>query len=313
MNGNGVDAIYGDPDPLGDICSTAERSQEQLFDRQEHRGPPQRQRASRGAGSRAASTCRSPTPTAPPVRPHHDRRPGPPSPNYIPHHQPFQYYPSTANPMHCRRTSLPPSGNRPGEPPVRQLRLLRGGRRGQPTGRPFVKAPALPRRARGLLQPPRRANLPRRGGELPLEQTPGVAAYRHRHPVRRLGRLVRPPDGAGAERLQHRSGHGDLLLGADRRWTASPTAAVTASGCRMRGDLALDTRQQLRQRPPDQHRPRSPGSSRTTGSAGSGSRAAPSTRSRAACTARGGLLDFRTRPNFRPVILDPITGAVVSS
>ncbi len=28
--------------------------------------------------------------------------------------------------------------------------------------------------------------------------------------------------------------------------------------------------------------------------------------------ARGGLLDFRTRPNFRPVILDPTTGEVVS-
>ena len=28
--------------------------------------------------------------------------------------------------------------------------------------------------------------------------------------------------------------------------------------------------------------------------------------------ARGGLLNFRTRPNFRPVILDPTTGAVVS-
>ena len=29
--------------------------------------------------------------------------------------------------------------------------------------------------------------------------------------------------------------------------------------------------------------------------------------------ARGGLLDFRTRPNFQPVILDPTTGEVVSS
>jgi len=28
--------------------------------------------------------------------------------------------------------------------------------------------------------------------------------------------------------------------------------------------------------------------------------------------ARGGLLNFRTRPNFRPVILDPTTGEVVS-
>ncbi len=28
--------------------------------------------------------------------------------------------------------------------------------------------------------------------------------------------------------------------------------------------------------------------------------------------ARGGLLNFRSRPNFRPVILDPTTGKVVS-
>ena len=28
--------------------------------------------------------------------------------------------------------------------------------------------------------------------------------------------------------------------------------------------------------------------------------------------ARGGLLDFRIKPNFRPVILDPATGEVVS-
>ena len=34
--------------------------------------------------------------------------------------------------------------------------------------------------------------------------------------------------------------------------------------------------------------------------------------SRATCTGRGGLLNFRTRPNFRPVILDPTTGEVVS-
>ena len=29
--------------------------------------------------------------------------------------------------------------------------------------------------------------------------------------------------------------------------------------------------------------------------------------------ARGGLLNFRVRPNFRPVILNPTTGEVVSS
>lgn len=34
----------------------------------------------------------------------HSRRPGKPIPDYIPHHEPFQYFPSTANPHH-----LPPS------------------------------------------------------------------------------------------------------------------------------------------------------------------------------------------------------------
>lgn len=34
----------------------------------------------------------------------HSRRPGKPMPDYVPHHEPFQYFPSTANPHH-----LPPS------------------------------------------------------------------------------------------------------------------------------------------------------------------------------------------------------------
>ena len=58
-------------------------------------------------------------------------------------------------------------------------------------------------------------------------------------------------------------------------------------------------------------RPRSSGSSRTTGCTGT-----PRRRSFDAISGsldgRGGLLDFRIRPHFRPLILDPATGEVVS-
>ncbi|HWW83093.1 MAG TPA: alkaline phosphatase family protein [Vicinamibacterales bacterium] len=36
---------------------------------------------------------------------------GSPTPNYIPHHQPFQYYPSTANPSHARPSSVAAIGS----------------------------------------------------------------------------------------------------------------------------------------------------------------------------------------------------------
>ena len=133
-----------------------------------------------------------------------------------------------------------------------------------------------------------------------------LGVHRDRRHLRRLRRLVRPPAPGDRERLQHRRGHGDLLLGADDRWAATPTGAATASGCRCWSSR--------------------PGPGRTTSATsltntvsiikfiednwlhgqriGGGSYDAIS----GSLDGPGGLLDFYTRPHFRPVILDPTTG-----
>ena len=102
-----------------------------------------------------------------------------------------------------------PSG--PGQPPVRPEGLLGGGRRRQPARRVLPQGARVPGRPRRVLGSARRAEF--------LVETinhlRSVELEEHRggHPLRRLRRLVRPPDGADphpvadAPRRAHRSGH----------------------------------------------------------------------------------------------------------
>ena len=111
--------------------------------------------------------------------------------DYSPHHEPFEYYASTANPMHLPPTSVAMVGqHRPGQPPVRHRRLLRGRRRWQPARGLLSQGTPLPGRARQQLRPAGRADLARRH-----DRPPSVAAdlelHRSRHHLGRLRRLVR--------------------------------------------------------------------------------------------------------------------------
>ena len=94
-NGAGSGAVVGDPDPAGDICSSSTRTQitmsgQNVGDLLNHAG------ITWGSFMGGFSSC---TATSTGIT-------GLSSADYIPHHAFFQYWHSTANPAHTKRTSV---------------------------------------------------------------------------------------------------------------------------------------------------------------------------------------------------------------
>ena len=121
--------------------------------------------------------------------------------------------------------------HRPGQPPVRPVRLLHHAQGRQHAGGELPEGGGVPGRAPGLLRPAGRADVPGEHDQ-PDREVQVLEEHRDRDRLRRLRRLVRPPEAGDRERLQHVAGRGDLLLVADDGWPASRSGAVTASGCR---------------------------------------------------------------------------------
>jgi phospholipase C len=107
-DGNGGLTVIGDPDPLGDICSSGDQVQ--------MGGPNIGERLNQAGitwgwfqggfnpyitNVNGTSGCQRGTTS---------ERTGVTANDYVPHHEPFQYYASTANPKHLRPTSTQPSG-----------------------------------------------------------------------------------------------------------------------------------------------------------------------------------------------------------
>ena len=144
----------------------------------------------------------------PPARPSAALRPpnvgGASVADYSPHHEPFQYYASTANPHH-----LPPSApSKIGQTDQanHQYDLTdfdTAVEEPEPAGRLLPQGTRLRGRSRRLLGSARRAALRDRHDQ----QARGVAAvveHRGGARLRRLGRLVRPPDVADRQPLGRR-------------------------------------------------------------------------------------------------------------
>lgn len=104
--GDGSLTVIGDPDPIGDVCSAPKRNQITMGGRNIgdllndagvswgwFEGGFDLTRINKDGSTGCTRTTTS---TITDVK----------SADYIPHHQPFQYYPSTANPTHARPTSV---------------------------------------------------------------------------------------------------------------------------------------------------------------------------------------------------------------
>ena len=123
--------------------------------------------------------------------------------DYSPHHNPFEYYASTANPNHTPPASLAEVGpRRPGQPRVRPELVLQGASdQREPAGGELPQGRRVPGRARGLLRPDRRAELP--GQHDQRDRAVQVLAQHRDHDhLRRLGRLVRPRHAADHQLLR---------------------------------------------------------------------------------------------------------------
>ena len=183
--------LVGDADPIGDVCST---------------GADQVTMAGRNVGdllnaqgvtwgwfeggfdltiinaNNSTGCNRQTNPTAPGT-------PAFTSLDYIPHHQPFQYYPSTANPTHARPSSVAAIGhsNIPGthnpDPANHQYdiqRLLRRAQGRQLAGGELPQGARVPGRPWRLFRSARRADLHCRGGQRAAEE-PGMERDRGDH------------------------------------------------------------------------------------------------------------------------------------
>ena len=208
--GAGSFTVIGDVDPIGDICSSSKRIQvtmggrnigdllneanvswgwfEEGFDVTGQHG--------RHDGLRPAHTSAIT---------------GLPSKDYIAHHEPFQYYPSTANPKHARPGSTAAIGPN-GDAANHQYDLadfFAAARCGALPRRVVPQASGLSERPRRLLGPNRRAGVSRAGVERSAAAA-GVEEHRRPADVGRLGWLVRPLHGS----------HRQLIGGPDRcaRW-----------------------------------------------------------------------------------------------
>ena len=115
--GNGQSTLIGDSQPLGDDCSDRDQVQFSAANQQRRR-PAERQRHHVGLlRGRLQPTATKPDGTAVCGAVHNigaalggtgktGALPFGTKPDYIPHHEPFQYYPSTANPHHLRPGSV---------------------------------------------------------------------------------------------------------------------------------------------------------------------------------------------------------------
>ena len=141
-DGDGGYTLIGDPDPLGDVCSSTTSEQVQ-YERTQYRRPAERgltwglfqggfdltdtnrQRHARAASAHIADVT------------------GTKKADYIPHHQPFQYYARPPTRTTCGRRRCAAIGQtRPGQPPVRHARLLRRAQAGNLPAVSFLKARA---------------------------------------------------------------------------------------------------------------------------------------------------------------------------
>ena len=123
--------------------------------------------------------------------------------DYVPHHNPFQYFASTANPLHLPPTSVAMVGKTDQANHLYDITWFwQAARRGEPARRVVPEGARLPERASRQLEPARRADLPGRDLE-PAPAASRVAQHGRDHRRRRLGRLVRPRDAAHRQPVEH--------------------------------------------------------------------------------------------------------------
>ena len=140
--------------------------------------------------------------------------------DYIPHHEPFQYYASTANPMHLPPTSVAKIGHN--DQADHQYDIADFWAAADTGNLPAVlvlEGPRLPRRSRRLLGPTGRADLAGRHDQPPRVLV-DVELDSGRDHVGRLRWLVRPRARDDDHRISDRSRrshqHGQLRIDRDR-------------------------------------------------------------------------------------------------
>ena len=124
-------------------------------------------------------------------------------PDYVPHHNPFQYFASTANPLHLPPTSVAMVGKTDQAKHLYDLKWFwEAARAGHLPAVSFLKAPAYqnghPGNSNPLDEQEFLVHTLNR-----LQQTARVAQHGGDHRRRRLGRLVRPRDAADREPVEH--------------------------------------------------------------------------------------------------------------
>lgn len=124
--------------------------------------------------------------------------------DYSPHHEPFQYYPSTANPKHLPPSSVQAIGQTDRANHQYDIADFNDSLQAYFDARgEFPEGPGVPGRSRGLLGPAGRAAV--RGQRSQQDPAvPRLALDGDRPGVRRLGRLVRPRLVPGDQRFSRR-------------------------------------------------------------------------------------------------------------
>ena len=134
----------------------------------------------------------------------HSNQAGVFSADYIPHHEPFQYYRSTQNPHHLPPTSVAMIGKTDQANHQYDLSdFWAAVDAGNLPAVSFLKAPGYQDGHAGYSGSARRADVPRQHDQ-PAPAEPGLEEHGGHHRLRRLGRLVRPPDGPDRQPVERR-------------------------------------------------------------------------------------------------------------
>ena len=155
--------------------------------------------------------------------------------DYVPHHNPFQYFASTANPLHLPPTSVAMVGKTDQANHLYDITWFwQAARAGNLPAVSFLKAPAYQNGHPGNSNPlDEQTFLVETLNR--LQQLPRVAQHGGDHRRRRLGRLVRPRDAADHQSVEHaarlplRQPH--RRAGRPLRLRAAPAAARDLALC----------------------------------------------------------------------------------
>ena len=312
LNSSGLGTIYGDLDPAYDDCSDASHTTTNpvgVSTGTEHRRPAQRQGRHLGLVPGRVRAHRDQRGRLRGLRRLHTNIGGVTVADYSPHHEPFQYYKSTANPKHLPPSSEAAIGHTDQANHQYDLSdFYHTLTDGNMPAVSFLKASEYQDGHPGYSDPLDEQTF--------LVNT--INQIEQSKYWRSTAIVVTYDDSDGW--YDHQAlpivngsntvgGHRDLLLGADdARQLPRPVRLQPAAADA--GDLALDPAE-LRQRQPDRHL-LDHQVHRGQLAARAADRRRLLRRDLGPPGRPGGLLDFFTGPHFRPVILDPTTGEVVS-